>query len=493
MVSDVDATIANTPKQTQREASTTSSQQSSQAGRTSPQGQPKPTQETYQAPTQPSGGSSAGKWLFGIAAVIGFIWLINQSDNSSSSKPAYSPGSPSTSQAPVWQPPATQPQAPSRPAEEKPPVGRNNVLSTAQIRYCLAEKIRLDAAGAVINNYIDSDVDRFNGYIDNYNNRCGEFLYQEGTLESARREVEPYRRQLQAEGRSRFVRSPSATTRLQTPAQTPQPAHPSPDVTVQSIQHRLNELGYDAGPADGLDGARTRNAISSFQRDNSIGVDGIASLEILQRLRSVESIGSENSRPSSFGANRQIAPSTLTLRVTSEEMQSIEMVCLSDKVNKGPAAYKNCVERHLASLTPNNRRPDLSGLSSEERQSIEMVCLSDKVNSGPAAYNRCIASQVASLGSNSRRPDLSRLSSEERQSIEMVCLTDKVNNGPAAYNKCIQSHLASLGAVSRRPDLSRLSSGQQQSIEMACLSDKVNSGPAAYNQCVERQLSRLGN
>lgn len=493
MVSDVDATVASAPKQAPRSESNSSSQQFSQTSVVDDEAQSTSTPHAYPPPAQSSGGSSSGKWLFVIAVVIGVIWLANQSNNTSTSRPAYSPGTSSTSvtSSPAWPAPAAQPQAPSRPTENKPSVGRNNVLTTAQIRYCLAERIRLDAAEAVLNNYDDTDVNRYNGYVDDYNSRCGEFLYRPGSLESARRDVEVYRGQLQAEGRGRFIRSPSAA--LRSPAPSSQTVSPSPDATVQGIQRRLNELGYDAGPADGLAGARTRNAISSFQRDNRINIDGVASPELLQRLRSVESIGPGNNTPSSPGTNRQSALSPPTLRATSEEMQSIEMVCLSDKVNNGPAAYKNCVERHLASLTPSNRRPDLSGLSPEERQSIEMVCLSDKVNNGPAAYNRCIGGQLASLGSNSRRPDLSRLSSEERQSIEMVCLSDKVNNGPAAYNKCIQSHLASIGAVSRRPDLSRLSTGQRQSIEMACLSDKVNSGPAAYNRCIEQQLSRLGN
>ena len=95
-----------------------------------------------------------------------------------------------------WIPPVVQPQAPSRPSESKPSVGRNNVLSTAQIRYCLAEKIRLDAADTVLNNYSDSDVDRFNRYVNDYNSRCGEFRYRQGALESARRDVEPYRSKL---------------------------------------------------------------------------------------------------------------------------------------------------------------------------------------------------------------------------------------------------------------------------------------------------------
>ncbi|UVO37626.1 hypothetical protein KUL72_04340 [Bradyrhizobium arachidis] len=59
-------------------------------------------------------------------------------------------------------------------------------------------------AKSAVNNYSESDVDRFNAMVADYNNRCSSFRYRRGTLESARHEIEPYRSQLQAEGRSRL-------------------------------------------------------------------------------------------------------------------------------------------------------------------------------------------------------------------------------------------------------------------------------------------------
>jgi len=92
--------------------------------------------------------------VLGIAAVIGVLWLIGQADKpTTSSAPTYSP--PVQSAAPSYSPPAP-PQEPSRPAESQPPVGQDTVLSTAQIRYCLAEDIRMDSAKSALNNYIDA-------------------------------------------------------------------------------------------------------------------------------------------------------------------------------------------------------------------------------------------------------------------------------------------------------------------------------------------------
>lgn len=255
------------------------------AERAAPQSaQPQQSQrQTYQEPAQSSpGGSSGGKWVLGIAVVIGILWLIGQSDKTTTTSPApvYSP--PEQSTAPSYTPPP-QPQAPSRPVETKPPVGQDLVFSREQIRYCLAEDIRLDAAKSAVNNYIDADVDRFNAMVADYNSRCSSFRYQTSNrgrndLKSAQRDIEPYRSQLQSEGKSRFARSPTGSLSPQAPSR------PAPDATVQAVQRKLNELGYDAGTPDGLMGRDTRSAILAFQRDNGLVADGDATAALLQFL-----------------------------------------------------------------------------------------------------------------------------------------------------------------------------------------------------------------
>ena len=206
LVSDVDTTSPPAPKR-EPAAAAPSAERSA-----APQPQPSQPQR-YQEPSQPSSGSSAGKWLLGIVAVLGvMLWLGGQFDKTTTSPaPAYSP--PAQSAAPSYSPPAP-PAAPSRPQESQPPVGQNVVLSTAQIRYCLAEDIRLDGAKSAVNNYIDSDVDRFNAMVADYNSRCSSFKYQTNNrgrndLNSSQRDIEPFRSQLQSEGSRRFVRSPS--------------------------------------------------------------------------------------------------------------------------------------------------------------------------------------------------------------------------------------------------------------------------------------------
>lgn len=44
--------------------------------------------------------------------------------------------------------------------------------------------------------------------------------------------------------------------------------------TLAGIQSRLNNLGYKAGPVDGVMGAKTKTATRNFQSANQLAVDG---------------------------------------------------------------------------------------------------------------------------------------------------------------------------------------------------------------------------
>ncbi len=54
--------------------------------------------------------------------------------------------------------------------------------------------------------------------------------------------------------------------------------------TVADTQRRLATLGYDAGPADGVLTARTRDAIRAFQRDRALPVTGRMTRQVGERL-----------------------------------------------------------------------------------------------------------------------------------------------------------------------------------------------------------------
>ena len=274
LVSDVDTTEPPPASNTGPAGPTAST-----ARKALPPSQPQPSQrQTDQKLPQPSSGdSSGGKWVLGIAAIIGVLWLIGQADKTTTTSPAPAYTTPAQSTGSNYSPPANA-EAPSRPQESKPPVGRDLVLSMAQIRYCLAEDIRMDGAKSVLNNSSDNDVDRFNAMVADYNSRCGSFRYRSGALESARWDVEVYRSQLQSEGRGRFAHP--STGALSESAS----SRPASSTNVQAIQSKLNELGYSAGTPDGLMGRDTRSAILAFQRNNGLVADGNPTAALLQIL-----------------------------------------------------------------------------------------------------------------------------------------------------------------------------------------------------------------
>lgn len=517
LVSDVDTTLppSNDKKVTTDTAGASSSAAHSAPHHAEPESQP--SQKPYQAPAQPSSGSSGGKWLLGIAAVIGVLWFIGEADkNPSTPAPTYAPptqlidlyddqSAQATSPAPAYSlserntepsksSPPVQHQAPSRPEESKPPAGRDLIFSAAQIRYCLAEEIRMDGAKSALDNYSEFDVDRFNAMVADYNSRCGSFRYRSGALERARRDIEPYRIQFRAEGRSIFARG-SSTGSLSSPAQ----PRPAPDATVQAIQRKLNELGYNAGPADGLMGRATRSAIIAFQQDRGMAATGVADQVLLLQLQQVPPRPSQpqpESRPANSSHSSTFRSTDLSglsrqnqVSPTTDERSSIELACIIAK-SQGPAAYNDCVNRQLKQLASAPRTPSMASLSYDERSAIELACITTK-SEGAASYNRCLASQIRELESAPRQPSMSGLSYDEKSAIELACITTK-SEGAASYNRCLASQLRELESAPRQPNMSGLSYEETSAIKLACITTK-SEGAANYNRCLFGQLRELHN
>lgn len=157
-------------------------------------------------------------------------------------------------------------------SSKMPPVGINDVHSISEIRWCLAQHIRIDAVRTL--NKTQANVARFNRWVDDYNSRCGSYRYRQGNLESARRDVEPYRSEIWDAAR----KAASAPEKKKTGSLT------------KKIQLALKSLGYEPGPADGIYGTNTAKAIKQYQRQNSLRVDGKVSERLLEALEISEAI-----------------------------------------------------------------------------------------------------------------------------------------------------------------------------------------------------------
>ena len=78
----------------------------------------------------------------------------------------------------------------------------------------------------------------------------------------------------------------AAKPKQQNPVPSQKPT-PLPDKLVQDIQTALNQKGFNAGPADGLFGARTKAAIRQAQKILGLTVDGLPSRSLLAEISSL--------------------------------------------------------------------------------------------------------------------------------------------------------------------------------------------------------------
>ncbi len=83
-------------------------------------------------------------------------------------------------------------------------------------------------------------------------------------------------------------------------APSPRSQVPRPD--VQTAQRLLNALGYDAGPADGLLGPRTRTAVAAYQQSNGYSTNGRVTPTLLADLRGDQAAASRARRSAATGS-----------------------------------------------------------------------------------------------------------------------------------------------------------------------------------------------
>jgi hypothetical protein len=92
----------------------------------------------------------------------------------------------------------------------RPPVGNDLVLDANQIRYCLAEKIRLNVINSLVSSQSTQDVEgfnrivRFNLKVDDYNSRCAQFRYEVDTFDRVRKDVEAHRKTIEQQARHQW-------------------------------------------------------------------------------------------------------------------------------------------------------------------------------------------------------------------------------------------------------------------------------------------------
>jgi hypothetical protein len=296
-----------------------------------------------------------------------------------------------------------------------PRAGRHEILSVAELRWCMREDIRLEVFET---RHAGSDSVLFQEAVGGYNLRCTRFKYRGNDLVDARRDIDAARSWIVAE----------ALAEALTAGGQDDLAAPGYSVLTRDVQELLLALGYTPGPVDGRYGARTRNAVESFEHDLSWPPSGrISELlrkELLERVRSAN------------------ASEARLFEATAAERSAIRERCSG---SKGVSNYNRCVESRLQQLAE-QRPPNARGISEGELNAIEETCTRSRTMRGEDAYDRCVAEQTADLGQIGEKPSLAAATDYERAAIEEGCRSSGFFFGPAAYYRCAQERLASLSA-----------------------------------------------
>ena len=305
-----------------------------------------------------------------------------------------------------------------------PSAGRNQLLSVAELRWCMREDIRIEVLhtrGA------RSDAARFNEAAGNYNLRCARFRYREDDFAEARRDID--------EARSSIVSEALAEAFALTTPEKDKLAAAGYSVLTKDVQELLHALGYAPGPVDGRYGARTRAAVETFERGQGWPASGRISetlrKELLEQVR-----GASASEARLFEA-------------TPKERAVIRAACSGAA---GVSGYNRCVGSELQRLAE-QRPPNTRAVTEPESAAIEETCTRSRMLRGEAAYERCVAEQIADLAQLGEKPSLASATDGERAAIEDGCGSIGFFYGPAAFYRCAQERLAELAEADERPEL----------------------------------------
>lgn len=145
-------------------------------------------------------------WIIGLAVIAGVYWFANRPDDSAPFSTSDISSSTYSATTDTWSTinSSSPSESETSPVEQTPPIGTNLVLNRAQIQYCLAESIRLEAARGVLNPQNNFDTKLFNKYVEDYNRRCSSYRYHQNDYDIAKREVQQRQYEYQNEGRARF-------------------------------------------------------------------------------------------------------------------------------------------------------------------------------------------------------------------------------------------------------------------------------------------------
>jgi peptidoglycan hydrolase-like protein with peptidoglycan-binding domain len=153
--------------------------------------------------------------------------------------------------------------------------------------------------------------------------------------------------------------------------------------TIQGAQERLQALGYQSGPADGVMGPKAIGALNKFQSDRGLSATGALDSKTLEALNGSAASSDKKPTPSALSTNKDtasppVAPASLVDKryVTSE---SDIVFFLKD----GGAAERNghfgvLYARQSVAFDSNGQNPTTWCKYQQEQKKVTLTCDSEK-------------------------------------------------------------------------------------------------------------------
>ena len=374
----------------------------------------------------------------------------------------------------------------------RPPLGSDHVLTRDQIRYCLAEEIRLQAARDQVATQ-RVDIDRLNASVADLNTRCGSFKYQGDDLALAEADIAIRNAELVASGRAEFllpvgneetqgntvgsggeaqVASTDATASGESDSASASAAvsDPAQQRLIRDVQWLLFKLGFYNDVMSGVDTEATQAARTAYlsQRD----ADPSTSLEETLALLKIDTESPLPTTPTDNGTQTESSEQQAPAQDNAVEpaQSDAESVTVSTPVTT----------------------PDLSGLPDTDRLAIEQLCRATASDEG---YAGCIDGQLSDLNAvPAPAIPLTQLSDDQRRFALAECGPVRGRDGPAAYYRCLAEHsrapaveVAVSSAVSQQ-----LPQNVVSSIESRCAA-AMNGESGEYARCVSGQFANLSD
>jgi len=165
------------------------------------------TSDLEKSPNEKSTESRLNTFFAFVILAIIFIIIINlatnDTNNTSSSKTNYTQAA------------KTEKYTYSKPkqftCEEQQPSSYSTVLNIKEVCFCLAEKIRINAASKVIDRYSQTSINTYNQMVDNYNSKCNYKQYYKNDWQKANSYIQQHINQYKNEGRKKLLGNSSFT------------------------------------------------------------------------------------------------------------------------------------------------------------------------------------------------------------------------------------------------------------------------------------------